>query len=156
MTFTDDKPLSLVHILSNRIGRAFHNKIEARFGLSLVEWRVLTAIASEPGITASEITSRWALEKMSVNRAIRHLHKQGRLTRTRDSTDGRSYRLRLTAKGAALHADVAPVAAARCNELTSVLSEAETTALMRALRKLLERAEALHATATSANRESGA
>ena len=47
MTIADDKPLSLVHVLSNRIGRAFHGEIETKFGITIAEWRVLLTLASE-------------------------------------------------------------------------------------------------------------
>jgi DNA-binding MarR family transcriptional regulator len=143
MAIADEKPLSLVHVLSSRIGRAFYSEIETRFGISIAEWRVVITIEAEPGICAAEITNRWALEKMSVNRAIQRLHNDGYVSRTRDPEDGRSYRLELTDKGKALYARIAPTANARYNELMSVLNEDESAALLAALSKLIDKAETL-------------
>lgn len=143
MAIADDKPLSLVHVLSNRIGRAFYSEVEAQFGVSIAEWRVMITIETEPGISAAEITSRWAMEKMAVNRAIQRLFKAGYVARARDPADGRSFRLSLTATGTELHRRIAPAANARYNELTSVLSESESAAMVAALRKIIEKAEKL-------------
>ena len=57
MTIADDKPLSLVHVLSNRIGRAFHGEIETKFGITIAEWRVMLTLASEKGGGSVYITS---------------------------------------------------------------------------------------------------
>ncbi len=143
MAIADEKPLSLVHVLSSRIGRAFYSEIETRYGISIAEWRVVITIEAEPGICAAEITNRWALEKMSVNRAIQRLDKAGYVSRTRDPDDGRSYRLALTDEGRALYARIAPAANARYNELMSVLDDDESAALLAALNKLIEKAETL-------------
>lgn len=143
MAIVDDKPLSLVHVLSNRIGRAFYSEIEAQYGVSIAEWRVLITIASEPGICAAEITNRWAMEKMSVNRAIQRLYKAGYLSRKRDPADGRSFLLDLTDEGRELHARIAPAANRRYEDLMSVLDEEESNALLASLGKLIERAETL-------------
>lgn len=144
MAIADEKPLSLVHVLSNRIGRAFYSEVEARHGVTIAEWRVLLTIAAEPGICAAEITNRWAMEKMAVNRAIQRLTGNGYVARTRDPEDGRSFRLSLTPKGEQLHADISPTANARYRELMSVLTEEESEAMVSALKKVIEKAESLN------------
>ena len=143
MTIADDKPLSLVHVLSNRIGRAFHGEIETKFGITISEWRVLMTLTSEKGVSAAEITNRWAMEKMSVNRAIQRLVNNGCITRERDPNDRRSYRLALTTKGKKLYDKIAPTANKRYNELMSAIESDETDALVRALKKIIQRAEQL-------------
>ena len=144
MAIADDKPLSLVHVLSNRIGRAFHGEIENKFGVSISEWRVLLTLVSENGVTAAEITSRWAMEKMAVNRAIQRLVDNGCVTRERDPKDRRSYRLALTAKGRKLHEKIAPAANQRYEELMSAIDSDETAAMVAALQKIIQRAEQLN------------
>ena len=143
MTIADDKPLSLVHVLSNRIGRAFHSEIETKFGITIAEWRVLLTLASEKGVTAAEITNRWVMEKMAVNRAIQRLVDNSCVTRERDPEDRRSYRLTLTAKGRKLYEKIAPTANRRYNELMSAIDNDETDAMVRALQKIIQRAEQL-------------
>ncbi len=144
MTIADDKPLSLVHVLSNRIGRAFHGEIETKFGITISEWRVLMTLTSEKGVSAAEITNSWAIEKMMVNRAIQRLVDNGCITRERDPNDRRRYRLALTTKGRKLYDKIAPTANKRYNELMSAIDSDETDALDRALQKIIQRAEQLN------------
>jgi DNA-binding MarR family transcriptional regulator len=144
MAITDEKPLSLVHILSNRIGRAFYGEVETKFGVTIAEWRVMLTLAAEPGVSAAEITNRWALEKMAVNRAIQRLVDDGHVSRSRDPDDRRSYQLTLTAKGNKLYEKIMPQADKRYNELISAVSEDELNTMVEALRKMIQRAEELN------------
>lgn len=144
MGITDEKPLSLVHILSNRIGRAFYSEVETKFGVTIAEWRVMLTLAAEPEISAAEITNRWAIEKMAVNRAIQRLVDSGYVSRTRDPDDRRSYRLTITPKGGKLYDKIAPVANKRYAELTSAVSSEELDSLVAVLQKMIRRAEDLN------------
>tara|TARA_R110000868_G_scaffold1554_11_gene12553 strand:+ start:1167 stop:1601 length:435 start_codon:yes stop_codon:yes gene_type:complete len=144
MAITDEKPLSLVHILSNRIGRAFYSEVEMKFGITIAEWRVMLTLRAEPGVSAAEITSRWAIEKMAVNRAIQRLVDNGTVSRTRDPEDRRSYRLALTAKGNKLYDRIAPTTNKRYAELISAVSGDELDTMVAALQKMIRRAEELN------------
>jgi DNA-binding MarR family transcriptional regulator len=144
MAITDEKPLSLVHILSNRIGRAFYSEVETKYGVTIAEWRVMMTLAVEPGVTAAEITNRWAVEKMAVNRAIQRLIDNDHVSRTRDPNDRRSYQLALTAKGTKLYDKITPQADKRYNELVSAISEDELNTMVGALQKMIRRAEELN------------
>jgi DNA-binding MarR family transcriptional regulator len=144
MAITEDKPLSLVHILSNRIGRAFYSEVETKFGVTIAEWRVMLTLASDPGVSAAEITNSWAMEKMSVNRAIQRLIDNSNVSRSRDPEDGRSYRLSLTAKGRKLYARIAPAANKRYTEIISSVSAEELDIVVAALQKMIVRAEELN------------
>jgi len=144
MSITDDKPLSLVHMLSNRISRAFFDEVETKFGVSLAEWRVILTLVSEPGVSGADITNRWAMEKMAVNRAVQRLVDAGHVARTRDPEDRRSYRLSLTPKGTKLHDKIAPTANKRYAELISSVPREELDALVATLRTMIARAEELN------------
>lgn len=144
MALTDDKPLTLVHILSNRIGRAFYGEVETKYGVTIAEWRVMLTVASEPGVSAAEITNRWAIEKMAVNRAIQRLVDNGHVSRTRDPDDRRSYRLALTAKGTKLYDKITPDADKRYQEIQSAVSNEELDVMVTALQKMIRRAEELN------------
>jgi DNA-binding MarR family transcriptional regulator len=144
MAITDDKPLSLVHILSNRIGRAFYSEVETKFGVTIAEWRVMLTLAAEPGVSAAEITNRWAIEKMAVNRAIQRLVDSGYVSRTRDPDDRRSYQLTMTPKGSKLYDKIAPVSNKRYAELISAVSGDELDSMVAVLQKMIRRAEELN------------
>jgi DNA-binding MarR family transcriptional regulator len=138
-----DNVLALVHRLSNRIGRAFHNEIEARYDLTLPEWRILLTLIQYPACSAIEITNRWAMEKMSVSRAIHRLEGMGRIKRSRNKDDKRSYVLALTPKGRRLFEDVVPISNDRYLAMVSCLDETEKAELRRLLAKLLGEAARL-------------
>jgi len=144
MMSADNKPLSLVHVLSNRVGRAFYVEIERKFGVTLAEWRVLLTLISEPGVSAAEITNRWAMEKMAVNRVIQRLVNRRFVTRDRDPDDARSYKLEMTAKGRELYEKIAPSVEKRDSELMAAIDSDEVDAMVRALQKIIRRAEELN------------
>ncbi len=143
MTVSKDTPLSLVHVLSNRIDRAFHGEIETLFGITLTEWRILLSLRSEPGLSAAEITNHWAMEKMSVNRAVQRLEEQGAIKRRRNPTDARRFQLTLTIEGRKRYAKVWPTANKRYAELTDTITKNEKDMLVSTLQKIIERADQL-------------
>lgn len=135
--------LSLVHVLSSLIGRAFHGEIALRHRLSLPEWRVLITLAAQPGSTAADIVERWAMQPMMASRAIAQLKRRGWVQRRRRRDDRRSYALWLTEKGRVAHRRVGPDADARYRQIVSCLSQPERQAFERMLLRLSQRARHL-------------
>ena len=138
-----DDLLSDVHVLANLIGRAFAGQLEESFGVSVPEWRVLLTLARHPGLTAAEITNRWAMDKMAISRAIQRLENDGHISRDRNPRDRRSYKLGLTASGAALHQKILPAANRRYREFVACLTRDELANLRGSLEKLIAHAEDL-------------
>jgi DNA-binding MarR family transcriptional regulator len=128
-----DNILALVHVFSNLIGRAFYGPIEARHHLSVQQWRILLTLAQHPGATAVDIIARWALQPMSVSRAIRELEQRGLIVRRIGSSDRRSQELFLTRKGQRVYDAVVPDANARYHDIVDCLPPAERARLARAL-----------------------
>ena len=77
-----------------------------------------------------------------INRAIQRLVDNGCIARERDPND-RRYRLALTTKGRKLYDKIAPTTNKRYNELMSAIDGDETD-LVRALQKIIQRAEQLN------------
>ena len=138
-TATDDL-LSDVHVLANLIGRAFSGQLDGTFGMSVPEWRVLLTLARHPGLTAAEITSRWAMDKMAISRAIQRLENDNHISRDRNPIDRRSYKLALTSSGHALHQKIVPAANKRYREFVSCLSHEELVGLRSSMEKLIAQA----------------
>ena len=132
-----DNVLASVHVLSNRITRAFESRIEARYGISVAEWRVLLSLFGTSGLTAKEIHEQWAMDKMTVSRAVRRLEEDGWVKRHRHPEDGRSFVLVATPRGVRLVKKILPTADARYREVLSCLTGRERKALERTLVKLL-------------------
>jgi DNA-binding MarR family transcriptional regulator len=135
--------LAGVHVVSNRIGRAFATEVTAPHGVTLTEWRVLVSVRERPGTTAGAITRRWGMEKMAVNRAVRRLQEGGSLAVTPDASDRRRLTLALTAKGQRLFDTIEPAATKRYREILALLSADERRALGRILAKLTAGTEAM-------------
>lgn len=141
MARTDDSTpenlLADIHVVSNRIGRAFAAEVTAKFGLSIAEWRVVMSLQTRPDRTARDITKAWGMEKMAVNRAVHRLEAEGWVTSTLDAADKRRHTLRLTRKGEGLYRRIEPTATARYREITSELSDREKKLLAKSLAKLV-------------------
>lgn len=138
-----DDLLSEIHVLANLTGRAAAGQLDRAFGTSVAEWRLLLTLERHPGLTAAEITGRWAMDKMATSRAIQRLQAAGRIRRDRNPDDRRSFRLSLTGSGRALHAAILPVANARYREFVSCLSRRDLADFRAALEKLIAHAETL-------------
>lgn len=131
-------------VLSNTISSAIARSYQSRFRLSITEWRVLAVLGRYPGLSASEVVERTAMDKVAVSRAVNSLLDAGRVERSVDEDDRRRAMLRLTSVGRAIYDEVAPAALAYERALLSSLSPEEQVQLDRLLGKL-ERNHALAA-----------
>lgn len=138
-TRSADDILSAIHILANLIGGAYSDHLDD-MGITVPEWRVVLTLARYPGSTATEITDRWAMDKMAISRAIQRQEKAGNIQRTQNPNDRRSFRLSLTNSGDALYEKILPVANERYQTLMSSLSRRELTSLHKSLDKLIAHA----------------
>ena len=141
-TRSADDILSAIHILANLIGGAYSDHLDD-IGITVPEWRVVLTLARYPGSTATEITDRWAIDKMAISRAIQRQEKDGNIQRKRNPNDRRSFRLSLTTSGDALYEKILPVANERYQTLVSSLSRRELGSLHKSLDKLIAGASAM-------------
>lgn len=123
-------------VLSNRISQAIAETYADRFDLTVTEWRVIAILGRYPGISATELGRRSAMDKVSVSRAVRRLLDRGRIRRRDDAGDRRSKLLYLTGAGERIHAEIEPLALEQERRLVEALTESERRALDRVLEKL--------------------
>src|SRR5690242_683751 len=90
-------------VLSNRISDAIAREYSQRYALGVTEWRVMAVLGRWPGLTASQVAQRTAMDKVAVSRAVARLLEAGRLSRTADVGDRRRALLRLSPAGQAIH-----------------------------------------------------
>src|SRR5580698_8430065 len=76
-------------ILSNRASDAIAQHYSYRFGLSVPEWRVMAVLGQRPGLSARDVATRTAMDKVQVSRAVASLMRTRRVARTEDAKDGR-------------------------------------------------------------------
>ena len=97
-------------VLSNRVSQGIAQTYQQRFGLSVTEWRVIALIGRFPGLSASEVAQRAAMDKVAISRAVRNLLDQGRIEREASADDRRTRHLTLSATGQAIYQEIVPAA----------------------------------------------
>jgi DNA-binding MarR family transcriptional regulator len=130
-------------VLSNTVSTRISRAYAGQFGLSIPEWRVIAVLARFPGLNASDVADRTAMDKVMVSRAVAKLLKDGRLLRKAAAGDRRASQLSLSPKGRAIYARVVPVARGIEARLVSALEPEEGAALDRALTKLMDAARGI-------------
>jgi DNA-binding MarR family transcriptional regulator len=135
-------------VLSNRISQDIARLYADRFGLNVTEWRLLAVLGRFPGLSATALAERTAMDKVAVSRAVATLLAAGRLTRKTDGSDRRRTLLRLSAKGYRIYDEVAPLALAYERDLLAGLRSDERAALERLLEMVEARERATRAGAS--------
>ena len=125
-------------VLSNRISSAIAREYSQRFALGVTEWRVMAVLARYPGLSASKVALRTAMDKVAVSRAVARLLEAGRIEREFDDDDRRRSVLRLSAAGRAVHDQVAPLALAFERHVLGGMPADERDLLFRLLDRLDE------------------
>jgi DNA-binding MarR family transcriptional regulator len=128
---------------SNAVSRLIARAYEDRFGLAIPEWRLICVLAEEGEATQAGLVVRSGMDKVTVSRAAAGLARRRLVERRRNPADGRSQVLALSAAGASLHAEVAPLALAYEAALISGLAPDEVAQLKRLLARLQSAAAAL-------------
>lgn len=90
--------------LARRLG--FLEEALAGTGLPPSSVHALIEIAARPGCTATDLAGALLLEKSSVSRLVRRLVETGLVSEAPGAVDGRTKALTLTARGAALAAEI--------------------------------------------------
>jgi DNA-binding MarR family transcriptional regulator len=134
-------------VLSNRVSDAIARHYSERFGLSIPEWRVMAVLGQTPGLSASEVSARTAMDKVQVSRAVASLLRAKRIARVGDVKDGRITRLSLTRQGIAIYDQIVPLALHLEEVFLGTLSPDERHFLNALMKKLTDRIGRLHVVA---------
>jgi DNA-binding MarR family transcriptional regulator len=133
-------------VASNKVSRLIAETYQARFGLSVWEWRIIAVLGEEgggAGRTAQSLVEATAMDKVTVSRAVRGLVDRSLLRRDKHASDGRASLLRLTDEGQGVYAEIAPMAIKVERELIDGLNAQELDGLAVLLRRLEARAETM-------------
>ena len=138
--------LDLVHflpyrlsVLSNRVSGAIARMYSDRFGLGVTQWRVMAVLGQHPGLAATQVAQRTAMDKVAVSRAVGTLIQAGRVQRAAHVDDRRRSVLQLTAEGYRVHDEIAPLALAFEQRVFEGMDASERELLFRLLDRLDER-----------------
>lgn len=123
-------------VLSNRLSQGIAATYEERYGLSVTEWRVIAIIGRYPGLSATEVAQRSAMDKVAISRAVRRLLDQGRIEREHSDADRRARHLRLSPAGREIYDEIVPAALAYERRIRNALSDDENRMLERLIDKI--------------------
>jgi DNA-binding MarR family transcriptional regulator len=107
-----------------------------RFALEIPEWRVIATVGQRPDCTAQHVAASTRMHKTRVSRAIAQLLRRGLLSRAAAQRDRRKRRLRLSAAGRRLYAELVPLALERERALLHCLTAAERRGFLAGLAQL--------------------
>lgn len=138
-------------VVTNLVSRAFAQRYETAFGLTIPEWRVVAVLGRYAPASSQEISRRTAMDKAKVSRAVARLVASGLVSRTENPDDHRQNVLTLTARGQSTYREIVPLARAIERDLMEALTVEEVALLDRLLTTLMGRAEALVAPGTAAD-----
>lgn len=126
----------LLALLSNALVWRESHELRRRFGLGTNEWRVISALASRPGASATEISEFLVVNKAIVSKSVSVLVERGLLVLS-DGPRG-SRPLYLSAGGADLHGEMLPVSMRGQELILSHVSESDIEQLNALLHRMLE------------------
>lgn len=130
-------------VLSHTISTTIAKIYEAKFGVSIPEWRVIAILGRFPGLSAVEVADRTMLDKVAVSRAVTKLIKGGRIDREFADADRRRSILNLSEEGKRVHDEIAPLAMAFETELLQGIGAADYETFNVVLERLLGKARLL-------------
>lgn len=107
-----------ITVLADRIARRT-SRIVKHHGLNLSQWRVMAAIAEEPGRTSVDVVTITPMDKGIVSRATKALLSMGLVRREASQLDGRISHLFLTTTGVELYRELIP-------EVEAIVLKADT------------------------------
>jgi DNA-binding MarR family transcriptional regulator len=125
----------LVSWLSNKLAGNASQVYRSRFGLGIVEWRILSYLAVYEQGTGAQMSQLMGADKAAISRGASFLEGK-KLVRSKQGF-GRNLEFTLTVKGRELHDRIIRLALAREDALLDGLSKKEIGALIGYLHVLL-------------------
>lgn len=123
--------------IANQLARDASHRYLKRFGVGVETWRCLAMLAAvERSVSAQQVSRTIGMDKGSTSRCLGSMRERGLISISVDEYDGRLRRCVLTAKGRALHDDMAGAALERDRAFVSVLTDHELEQLLSMLQRL--------------------
>ena len=134
-------------VLANTVSQGIAASYRDEHGISVIEWRILAVLGRYPGLTASEVTDRTAMDKVAIHRGVKSLLEKDLLMRETDPADRRRQCLLITpGKGRTVLNKVVPRAEKFECRLLEALSPEESQSFFEILEKLQKAAAELNET----------
>ena len=137
-------PTVLLTFAGNRFTRSAAKDYLDRFGIGVMDWRMLVMLTREPGSSVSHAARTIGIDKAAVSRALQRMEKAGLVTAQSQHSDDRRKDWTLTDEGHALHARILQRALERQRHLLDGFDPADVEAFTGYLRRFLSNLEALN------------
>ena len=124
--------------INNALSRGASNLYRERFGIGISEWRTVSMLAIEPGITAARICEVINLDKAAASRALATLDELGYLDSVSSEKDPRKRLWWLNEKGYELHAKIIRIALRREETLIEGADPDDLEAAIRVMRLMMK------------------
>jgi DNA-binding MarR family transcriptional regulator len=131
----------LLHLLSNSLVWRESHEMRRHFRLGTNDWRVISALASRPGTSATEVSEFLGLNKAVVSKSVNTLLKRELLLLIEGPRGSRP--MYLTTAGAEMHNAMLPISMRGQEIILADLSKNEIDQLNHLLRRMLEKAREL-------------
>ncbi len=131
-------------VASNAVSQLIAREYQARFGISISEWRLIAVLGQGAAMTQTALVAATRMDKVTVSRATKSLVARGLLNRAPSETDGRSHHLQLSDDGKRLYADVVPAALRIERAILAELPPQQHEQLSQLLADITQVADRLH------------
>ena len=132
-------PLYLIN-LANGLSRSASRVYLARFGVGIIEWRILSILSIESNVTSVHICQSIELDRAAASRSLRVLEEKKLVSITKDKDDNRKRLIIITAKGKTLHDKILDIVLKREKLLLKNLPKEQVDQLRDSLKDLSENA----------------
>lgn len=130
-------------VASNAVSGLIARAYQDRYGLTVLQWRLVTVLAEGGALSKAQIVSRTVMDQVTLGLAAQGLLERRLIDQSDHAADGRSHLLSLNADGLRLYAEIAPLALAYEAALIAGLAPEEVKLLKRLLCRLQSAAVAL-------------
>lgn len=123
-------------VASNKVSSLIAKAYEARFGLTIPQWRILVILSEGMALSQKGLIERTAMDKVTISRAVASLVARGLLRKESGVPDRRVDVLTLAQAGRDIVAEVAPLALEFEASLLGAIGPERSADLTNMLRKL--------------------
>jgi len=126
----------------NAVGSAWQRKTSAIYrrdvGFGIGEWRVMSMLNIEPGITAMRICEVLRLDKAAVSRSLQMLEQAGLVRYESLPTDSRRRWWSLSDQGLAVHSRVLGIALACERQMMAGIAPQDKAVFLKVMKQMLD------------------
>lgn len=126
----------VVNYTAKLFQRSLDLELRKNVGVTLSQWRVVSSLVLQPGLTQKEIADKMGIEGATLVPVIDKMEKEGLLKRKQDSSDRRVNRIYLTSKADSLWESMTNCALKIRKSSTRNISDSDIRITLDTLRKI--------------------